>query len=259
MRAIWSGSLSFGLVNIPVKLYSATSEPGLTFDLLHKSDFSRIRYSRICISEEKEVPYDEIIKGFEYSKGNYVTLEKEDFERANIRVTHAIIILDFVRQEEIDPIYLEKPYFLEPDAGSERAYALLRDALKRAKKVGVGKFVLRNREHLIQLRTEKDGLILEQMRFKSDIRDMGELHLPGDQKADEREIKMALALIDQLSRPFDPNEYKDTYTSELRRVIEEKVSGKVPSAKGEAPVPTRVPDLMEMLKRSLNEKERTRT
>lgn len=258
MRAIWSGSLSFGLVNIPVKLYSAIEEQGLNFTLLHEKDLSQIRYARFCKSEEKEVSYDEIIKGYEYSKGQYVTLSEEDFDRANIRITHAIVVLDFVSESEIDPIYHEKPYFLEPDKGAEHAYALFREALGKTAKVGIGKFVLRNREHLVEIRPETNGIILEQLRFKSEIRDIQQLNLPENERLDEREIDMALALIGQLTKKFNPEDYKDTYTEELKRVIEEKIAGKTPSIKGTPPVPTRVPDLMETLRRSL-EAERQKT
>ncbi|MFA7253232.1 MAG: Ku protein [Patescibacteria group bacterium] len=255
MRAIWSGSISFGLVNIPVKLYSAVGDERLDFDMLHRDDLSPIRFARFCRVEEKEVPYEEIVKGFEYEKGRYVVITDEDFERANVRVTHAIVILDFVDQNEIEHKYFEKPYYLEPDKGADRSYALMREALNRSGKIGIGKFVLRNREHLIGLRSEKGILVLEQLRFASQIRKTAGLNKADNIELDEREVEMALDLINRLSRPFKIEEYKDTYTNELKKVIAERISGKTPSAVGTPPLPTPVPDLMEMLRKSLEEQK----
>lgn len=255
MRSIWSGAISFGLVNIPVKLYSATGENKLDFDMLHEEDLSPIRYARVCRADGKEIPYQEIVKGYEYAKGDYVVLTDEDFKKANARKTKTIDIVDFVKEDEINVVYFEKPYFLEPSKGAEKAYALLREALKKSKKTAIAKFVLRNREHLAAVKPEENVLILDQMRFQTELRSPNELNLPKVDIAERREIDMALALIDQLSEPFKPEDYKDTYTAELRRVIDEKSKGKTPSQKEEEPVPTRVPDLMEVLRASL-ERER---
>jgi DNA end-binding protein Ku len=152
MRAIWSGALSFGLVNIPVKLYSATAGMGLDLTMLHKKDISPIRYARICRADGKEIPYEDIVKGYEYQKGDYVILTDEDFKKASVEKTKAIEIESFVKESEIDPIYFEKPYYLEPEKGAQKAYALLRESLKKSKKIGLAKFVLRNREHLAAIR-----------------------------------------------------------------------------------------------------------
>ncbi len=258
MRAIWSGSISFGLVNIPIKLYSATEETMLSFNMLHEKDMSPIQYARICKMEKSEVPYDEIIKGYEYSEGNFVILTDEDFENANIRITKTITILDFVNKNEIDTKYFEKPYYLEPDKNSAKPYTLLREALKKTGKVGIGRYVLRNRERLVALEADENLLFIDHLRFQSEMRDKTGLKLP-ESKSEEPELEMAINLINQMSKKFNPSLYKDTYTNELRRIIDEKVSGKTPSRKGTIPKPTPVPDLMEMLKKSLeSEKVKSR-
>jgi DNA end-binding protein Ku len=255
MRSIWSGAISFGLVNIPVKLYSATGENKLDFDMLHKEDLSPIRYARVCRSDGKEIPYSDIIKGYEYQKGDYVILTDEDFKKANARKTRTIDIIDFVQAEEIDVIYFERPYFLEPSQGAEKAYALLREALRQSKKTAVAKFVLRNREHLAVIMPADNVLVLDQMRFQKELRSPDGLNLPKAEIAEVKEVDMALALIDQLSENFHPKDYKDSYTEELKRVIEEKAKGKTPAQKEQEPEPTKIPDLMQVLRASL-ERER---
>lgn len=259
MRAIWTGSISFGLVNIPIRLYSATREESPSFDLLHKKDLSRIRYARVCKNEEHEVPYDEIVKGYEYERGEYVVLTDEDFHKANARKTKTIDILDFVDEKEIDPIYFDKPYFLEPESNAAKSYALLREALVESKRVGVGKFVLRNKEHVVILRPWGKMILLEQLRFGHEVRKPEGLNLPESEIAGEKEVKMALAFINELSGHFNINEYKDTYSDDLKALIQAKVEGRVPSVKGKPPTPTEVKNLMEMLKKSLDiEKTRSK-
>lgn len=257
MRAIWSGSLSFGLVNIPVKLYSATGENKLNLDMLHKKDLSPIRYARICRADGKEIPYDEIVKGYEYRSGDYVVLTDEDFKKANVEKTKAIEIEQFTKESEINTIYFEKPYYLEPEKGAEKAYVLLRESLKKSKKIGIAKFVLRNREKLAAIKPSGNALILEQMRFAEDIRPTSDLNLPDSKKIGNREIEIALALIEQLTEAFKPDKFKDTYTDDLKKVIEAKAKGKPVKAKGKLPKNTDVADLMAMLKKSL-EKERVK-
>jgi len=258
MRAIWTGALSFGLVNIPVRLYSATEEHALDLDMLHKDDLSPIRYARVCRADGKEIPYDDIVKGYEYHKGDYIILADEDFKRANARKTKTIDIVDFSKADEIDSVFYEKPYFLEPDKGAGKPYALLREAIKKSKKVGVARFVLRNREHLAVVKPFGNVLVLNQMRFFSELRKPEGLDLPAKSTAAKgKELDMALALIDQLTGPFKPEEYKDTYTAELKAVIAEKAKGKKPRKKGKEPQPTEVTDLMAMLRKSL-EKEKQR-
>jgi DNA end-binding protein Ku len=254
MHALWRGALAFGLVNIPVKLYSASQANRLDLDMLHKEDLSPIRYARICRRDGKEIPYDEIVKGYQYDKGDYVVLTDEDFEHANVRRSKTIEIQEFVDESEIDAKYYDKPYFLEPEEGAERPYALLRDALARSKKVGIAKFVLRHREHLAAIKPEKGVLILNQLRFSDEIRKPDDLKIP-DAQPGQKEMAMAVSLIEQLTAPFAPEQYKDTYTGELTRVIEQKAKGRKPKAKGTTPPPTRVNDLMAALKKSLEQQK----
>jgi DNA end-binding protein Ku len=254
MRTLWTGSIGFGLVNIPVRLYSGSSEQGIDFDMLHQKDQSPIRYARVCKEEGEEVPYDEIVKGYQYEEGKYVILTDEDFEKANVAKTKQIEVVSFALETEVDANYYDKPYWLEPQKGGERAYALLREALKESGKVGVARFVLRNREHMALVRSQDDALVLNQLRFADELRSPTELKLPTTQKVDAKELKMALSLIEQITEPFDPQQYKDTYTEELQRLIESKVQGKTPKAKGKAPEPSKVKDLMSLLKASLEGK-----
>jgi len=252
MRSIWSGSLTFGLVNIPVRLYSATGGEQLEFDMLHKKDFSPIRYAKICKKEGKEVPYDEIVKGYEYEKGDYIVLTDADFKKVNIKKTKSINVMDFVREEDVDPMYFEKPYYLEPDKGAERAYALLREALTKTKKVGVAKFVIRNREHLGLVKPGLKGvLVLDQMRFADELHEVNELKIPDNESVSKKELDMAIKFIDELTSQFKPSDYKDTYKEELEGVIDDKAKGKTVHVEGEEPTPTKVNDLMETLRESL--------
>lgn len=256
MRAIWSGSLSFGLVNIPVRLYSGTNDRGgISFDLLRKNDLSPINYVRIARKDGKEVPYEDIVKGYEYKKGDYVVFTEEDFKKVDRKKTKTIDIQDFVKEQEIDPIYFEKPYFIEPEKGAGKPYALLRDAIKKSKKVAVAKFVLRNREHLGIIMPEGDLLVLEQLRFSDELRAPNGLELPSkNTKASAKEIDMALALINQLTEGFNPKEYKDEYSAELKEMIEAKAKGKKPKLRGgKTPKNTEVDQLMAALKKSLQE------
>lgn len=256
MRAIWTGSLSFGLVNIPVRLYSATAGTELSFAYLHKQDLSPIKYVKICRREGKEVPFEDIVKGYEYQDGDYVILTDEDFKKVNLKKTKTIDIVEFTDEKEINPELYEKPYYLEPDKGSEKPYALLREALGRSGKVGVSKFVLRNREHLAVIRPHKEAIVLNQLRFKSELRDPSALNLPEGSLADNREIEMALKFIDQLTDHFQPDEFRDTYEDELKDMIQKKVKGKPVKIKGEkVPEPTRVDDLMSTLKASLEREQ----
>lgn len=251
MRAIWSGAISFGLVNIPVKLYSAAGDSNLDFDMLAKQDLSPIKYVRVATSDGREVPYKDIVKGYEIEKGKYVVLTDKDFEKANAQKTKSIEILNFVQEEEINPIYFDKPYYLEPDKTAAKPYALLREALKKSGRVGIATYVLRNREHLAVLKATEDVIILNQMRYHADVRDPAELKLPDEKAISSKEVDMAIKLIDQLTEKFAPEQYKDTYIDELKKMIEAKAEGKTIEVKGEAPQPTKVKDLMDVLKASL--------
>jgi DNA end-binding protein Ku len=256
MRSIWSGSLSFGLVNIPVKLYVATEDNGLDLTMLHKDDLSPVRFARFCKKEEKEIPYQEITRGFEVESGEYVVISEEDFAKATVKRTKSIEILNFVKEEEIDSVYFEKPYYLEPAKGSEKSYALLAEALKKSKTVGIAKFVLRAREHLALIKPSGNALILNQMRFSDEIRDMKDLEISKNKAVTEKELAMALAFIEQLTEKFTPENYKDTYIAELHKIIDAKRKGKTVKIAKDEPIPTKVEDLMTLLKKSLEQQER---
>lgn len=256
MRAIWSGSISFGLVNIPVKLFSGSESNSLDLDMLRKSDLCPIKYLRVCKRDNQEVPYEEIVKGYEYSDGEYIVLTDQDFESASLEKTHLIDIIDFVQEREIDTRYFEKPYYLEPDKGGSKAYALLREALKRSGKVGIASYVLRNRGTLGVLKPLDDLLILNQIRYREEVREADDLQLPTGEKLREQEVDLALSLIDQLTVQFDPAKYKDAYIEELKRVIEEKAQGREPRPAAKAPQPGKVVDMMALLKESLKQKRK---
>lgn len=251
MRAIWSGSLSFGLINIPVKIYSASKDRALKFKLLDKKDLCPIGYSYICKLNNKEVKYEEIIRGFEYQKGNFVILTDDDFKKANVKKTKSIEIINFLNEEEIDSKYFEKPYYIEPEENAYKAYMLLRDALKESKKVALARFVFKDREKIGVVKAENDLLILDQLRFQDEIRDASDLKVPKEISYTKKEMEMAMSLIDQLSEKIDIAELKDSYTEELERVIEDKIQGKEPSAKGTIPTYTDAADLLKVLKESL--------
>lgn len=258
MHSIWSGSLSFGLVNIPVKLYSATAGTDLDLDLLHKKDLSPIRYARVCRSDGKEIPYDEIVKGYEYQKGDYVILTEEDFKNADLTKTESLDVFAFVDGAEIDPIYSEKPYYLEPVKGATKAYAVLVQALKKSGKVGLCRFVLRDREHLGAIKPLDNMLVLDQLRYQEEIAPAKGLSLPSKEEVRAKEVDMALELIRKLEEHFTPEKYHDTYRESLDEMIKDKVEGKAPKQKGEAPKPTKVHDLMATLKASLEQTKRSR-
>lgn len=251
MRPIWSGFIAFGLVNIPVKLYSPSVETGLDLDLLHKKDMSPIRYARICKEEEKEVPYDDVLHGYQYVKGEYVSLNEKDYEKANVRKTQTIEVQHFAAADEIDPNFFDKPYYLEPEPKTEKSYALLREALRKSGKVAVAKFVLRNREHLAIVRPHGEVLVLNQLRFNDQIKPADELVVPKVQAMAAGEMKMALELINKMTHHFRPELYKDVYIDELKEIIHQKAKGLVPKKKGEKPAATRMTDLMATLKASL--------
>lgn len=251
MRPMWSGALSFGLINIPIKVLSATQEHPLSFDMLHNKDLSPIRFARICKEDGKEIPYEDIVKGYEYQKGEYVVISEEDFKQVNPKRVKTIDIQEFTNEDEVDPIYFEKPYYLEPDKGAAKAYNLLCEALTQSKKVGIAKFIFRNKEHLGLIKPLKNVLILFQLRFATEVRAMKDLDIP-ETESNKKEVEMAIKLIEQLSSPFQPENYKDTYTEELLEIIDQKVKGIKPKKKGKEPqAPSKVHDIMSLLKASL--------
>jgi len=252
MRTLWTGAISFGLVNIPIRMYTATKDKELSFVLLHKKDLSEIRFARVCKVEEKEVPWSEIVKGYEYDKGDYVVMNDEDFESANLKKNKTIEIINFIHEDEIDTIYYVKPYFLEPDKNASIAYSLLREALKKSKKVGLAKFIFKNKEHLAVIKAHGDMIILNQLRYETELLNGKDLDLPkAIGKTEHKELDVALKLIDHLTVPFTPEKYKDTYTEVLKTIIKQKSKGKTVHPKTEEPKPTKVHDIMSLLKASL--------
>lgn len=250
-HAIWSGTISFVLVNIPVRLYPAVQYKELSFVLLHKKDNSRIHYARICAKEGKEVPYEDIVKGFEYSKGKYVIVSDEDFEKADPKRSQSIEILDFVDETQIDPIYFDHPYFLEPGKGAEQAFTLFFTALQKTEKVALAKFVLREREHLVILKPYNGALLLQQLRFAHEIRRPAPVAEIGKEHISKKELDIAIELINKLSGSFEPSHYKDTYYDTLMDIIARKAKGQLIQPASEKPLPTKFKDLMAALKESL--------
>ena len=255
-RAIWSGSISFGLLNVPVKLYSAVSRKSVSFRELRQSDSSRIRHKRVAEADGEEVPYEEIVKGYEITPEQYVVLTRDELEELDPKKTRAIEIQDFVDLDEIDPIYFEHPYYLGPDKGAEKAYALLTKAMEEQNKVAIARFVLRNKENLAAIRPMGDMLTMATMRFADEVTDPGDLRSDlfeeKPKKPEKRELEMAKQLIESLSTDFDAGKYRDEYREELLEMLEQKASGKeIVSTPSEEPEPTKAPDLMAALEESL--------
>lgn len=252
MRPIWSGVLSFGLINIPIKVYSGTAGTDISFNLLHKTDYSPIRYAKICRKEGRELTQEDIVKGYEYQDGDYVILTNQDLKMVNLDRSQAIDVVDFVKESEIDTIYFEKPYYLEPDKGAGKAYTILRESLKKSKKVGIAKFVIHSREHLGIIKPHNNILVLEQMRFEDQLASWDEITIPKTDSPREKELKMATSFIEHLTEHFDPSDYKDTYHTKLMKLIKEKIKGHVTKViKPKEVAPTKSADLMLMLKESL--------
>src|SRR5947209_4214629 len=255
-RAIWKGSISFGLVNIPIALYPATRREEFKFRLLRKSDLSPVNYKRVAEKDGKEVPWDQIVKGYEYEKGKYVVLKDEDFQRVDLEATQTVDIQDFVELDEIDPIFFYKPYYLEPQKGGDKAYALLRDALKDSKKVGIAKVVIKKGEELAGVNPGDGALVLELMHFADELADMSKLHIPKKVEVGKREMDMSKALIGSMSSKWNPEKYHDDYREALMEVIEEKVEAggkEIEEKPKKAPKPTKVIDLMSVLQQSLEQ------
>ncbi|TCZ69598.1 Ku protein [Flaviaesturariibacter aridisoli] len=254
-RSIWSGTISFGLVNIPVKLQSAVQSEELPLHMLAKKDMAPIKYARIDTKTGKEVDWKDIVKGYEYAKGKFVVVEDEDFEKASPQKSKSIDIVQFVKAEEIDPIYFEKPYYLLPAKGGEKTYRLLVKALEEAGTVGIAEFMLRNREHVCAIKPYKGLLLLDQMRYDEEIKEVPQQE---SGRVAEKELQLALKLIEQLTERFDPAAFKDDYTASLKKVIKAKAAGKhIRIAEPEERSAT-VKDLMEVLKQSLEGKGKKR-
>jgi DNA end-binding protein Ku len=248
-RSLWSGSISFGLVNVPVRLYPAIQEHKLHFNFVHEPDASPIGYQKICKAEEKPVPEDEIVKAFEYRKGEYVFMTPEDFEAAQVEGYKSIDIVDFVPYDEIDPIFFAKTYYVGPDKGAERVYSLLLKAMEDSGLAGIAKFVMREQQHLGALRIREGLITLEQLHFADEIRPVDEIKA-SKQKVDKAELEMAARLIESFAGAWKPEKYKDTYRDKLCAVIAAKRKGKDvhPAADVEEDIPT---DLLEALRASI--------
>lgn len=251
MRSIWTGAIGFGLVTIPIKLYSAVQGSELDLDMLDKKDHARIHFKRVNENTDREVPWENIVKGYNYN-GKYVVLDDKDFAAASPEKTQRIELFQFCKESEIDSIYYETPYFLEPDKSGSKPYALLRSALEDAEMAGIGSFVMRNKEHLVVLKPYKNMLIAQQIRFQEEVREPEGLKLPSAKTGvTAAETRMALALIKQMTGTFDIAAYKDTYSAALMKVIETKAKGKkLPEPKLRV-VHKQTTDLMEQLKASL--------
>ncbi len=248
-RAIWTGSIAFGLVNVPVRMYSAVEEHTLHFNFVHAPDGSRIGYEKICKAEDKSVPDDEIVKAFEYEKGEWVYMTDEDFEAAAAENHRTIDIRAFVPFEDIDPIYFERTYYLGPEENGERVYALLSRAMDDSGLAGVAKWVMRDRQNLGLLRVRDGAIALERMHFADEIR-ATEGIAPGDVKLDKSELEMAAQLIEQYSGEFKPEEYRDTYRDALCEIIKAKRRGEEVRVEAE-PEPEAPTDLMAALRASV--------
>ena len=256
-RSMWKGSIAFGLVNIPVELYSAVRDHRPKFRLLHAKDEEPVRYERVCQKEGKPVAWEDLVKGYEYAKGQFVVLTKDDFKTAAVEKTKTIDILDFVDPKEVDERYFETPYYLQAGKGADRAYALLREAIRNSGKIGVAKIILRDAQHLAAVEAIGDALVLTMMRFSDELADLGDFTFP--KKADIRpaELKMAGQLIDNLVSKWDPDKYTDEYKENLMRVINAKMKGKKPRLVDEdhTPKQAEVVDLMARLRASLEGKK----
>jgi DNA end-binding protein Ku len=254
-RAIWSGSISFGLLNVPVKLYSAVSKKSVSFRELRESDGSRVRHKRVAEADGEEVEYNDIVKGYEIAPEQYVVITKDELEELDPKKTRAVEVLDFVDLDDIDPIYFDHPYYLGPDKGAERAYALLVRAMEDAHKVAIARFVLRNRESLAALRPMDGVMTMATMRFADEVVSPQEISEVLGEQAEppkKKELEMAKALIDSLTSEFDADQYRDEYREELLSLIERKAKGEsIVSSETEAPKPTKAPDLMAALEESL--------
>lgn len=253
-RAIWKGALSFGLVTVPVELHTAVRDHRPRFRLLHARDASPVNYERVCQKEGEPVAWEDLVKGYEYEKGRFVVLSKDDFKAAALEKNRTIQILNFVNPEEIDDRYFETPYYLTPGAGGERAYALLREAIRESHRVGIAKFVLRDAQHLAAIEPIEEALVLTVMRFADELVDIDTLTFPAATEVSAKELQMAKSLVGSFAAEWDPAQYTDEYVQNLMRIIKAKLKGKQAKLQTEALEPKRaeVVDLMERLRRSLD-------
>jgi len=260
-HAIWTGSINFGLVTIPVKLFSAIrSASEIHFNLLHEKDKGRIHNERMCEFGHK-VEWKDLVRGYEYEKGQYVVLSDEDIKKANVEATQSVDIVEFVDAKEINPMLYDTPYYLEPEKKGRHAYALLREALKKSGKVGIANVVIRTREHVAALRPYEEALVLEIMHYADEVVDPSSFEFPpAKEKRPENEMKAALMLIDTMVDKFDPAAFRDRYRDQVMEMIEARAHGKaLPKSKAKAPQATNVVNLMDVLQKSLAERRKPKT
>lgn len=257
MRSIWNGAISFGLVNIPISLYSAEDTNELKFNYIDSRDENKVKYKRVNEVTGEEVPWENIVKAFEFEDGNYVVMTDDDFVKADPVASKTVDIETFINREELSLLYLEKPYYMAPTKGGEKPYVLLRDALKKADKVAIARVVIRTKEHLAVIYTNEDGLVLNLIRFHEDIRSMAQLNLPQSVKITDKEMDLAQSLIDGMTDVWKPEEYKDQFTEAIMKRIEAKSKKKGKNIDEEEPETDtstssgKVVDIMDLLKRSV--------
>jgi DNA end-binding protein Ku len=254
-RSIWKGAISFGLVSIPIELHTAVRDHRPRFRLLHAKDKSPVRYERVCQTDGEPVAWEDLVKGYEYEKGSFVVLTKDDFRRAAVEKSRSVQILDFVDPDEVDDRYFETPYYLTPGAGGEHAYTLFREAIRQSGKIGIAKIILRDVQHLAALEAIGPALVLTMMRFEDELADIEAFEFPEARSLRAKELELARSLIDSYASSWEPSKYTDEYRDNLLRIIEAKVKGRKPKLDaGEAgPEGAQVVDLMERLRKSLGQ------
>jgi len=255
MRAIWKGAISFGLVNIPIALYPATRREELKFRLLRGTDLSPVNYKRVAENDGKEVPWEQIVKGYEYEKGKFVVLKDDDFSRVDVEATQTVDITDFVELAEVNPVFFHKPYYMEPEKGGDKAFVLLREALGATGKIGIAKVVIKTRQHLAAVKPQGHGLMLELMHFVDELVPAEEFKVPTERDVGKKELEMAKALIGSMSGKWEPEKYSDEYKTALEKLIEEKIEhgDKTEAKPGKRPKTTNVIDLVSVLQKSLEQ------
>ena len=255
MRPLWKGAISFGLVTIPVSLYPATRREELKFRMLRKSDHSPINYKRVAEADGKEVPWEEIVKGYEYEKGKYIILKEEDFMRVDVEATQTVDIINFVKIDDVDPLLFYKPYYLEVGKGGDKAYVLLREALVKSGKIAIAKVVIRARQHLAAIKPQKNGLMLELMHFPSELIDVSEFKAPAQKSVGKAEMQMAEQLIESMTTDWKPEQFTDEYRDALENLIEQKIEhgDKAIPAPSKKKRPSNVVDLVSVLQKSIQQ------
>jgi len=255
MRAIWKGMISFGLVTIPISLYPAVRREELKFRLLRASDLSPVNYQRVAEADGKEVPWDQIVKGYEYEKGKFVVIKDEDFARIDVEATQTVDIVQFVELAEVDPLLFYKPYYMEVEKGGDKAYSLLRQALAESKKIAIAKVVIKTRQHLAAIKPQERGLMLELMHFPEEILDASEFRSPAAAAIGKPEMNMAAKLIESMSAEWKPSQFKDDYHERLQKVVEEKIrkGGRPAAAVHRQRKPANVIDLVSVLQQSIHD------